>query len=178
MLRVVAIDKFPPPSSLTKKNLGSQTSIYVEWSSVSPGPAPSGEVLGYRLRVEDANNGESWIAFDGQEYSQPLKLSHTVYGLTSGRDYRFSVAAISINGVGEWYDPPETFFACIAPSQFEAPLRVASTVDSITINWKVPEQNGGCDILGYAVFVDDGANGAFTEVNSANDPQVRNLPGL
>lgn len=70
ILRVVAIDKFPPPSTLTKKhNLGSQTSIYVEWSSVSPGPAPGGEVLGYRLKVEDANNGTSWIAFDGQEYS-------------------------------------------------------------------------------------------------------------
>lgn len=32
--------------------------------------------------------------------------------------------------------------------------------------------------MGYAVFVDDGANGAFTEVNSPNDQIVRNRPGL
>ena len=145
---------------------------------MSPGPAPGGDVLGYRLQVEDTNNGTSWIAFDGQDYGQPLKRSHTVYGLTTGREYQFSVAAISINGDGEWYDPPETFFACIAPSQIDAPLRETSTVDSITINWTSLEQNSGCEILGYAVFVDDGAGGAFTEVNQANDPQVRNLPGL
>ena len=32
--------------------------------------------------------------------------------------------------------------------------------------------------MGFAVFVDDGAGGAFTEVNQHNDPAVRNNPGL
>ena len=143
-----------------------------------PGALPGGEVLGYRLQVEDVNNGTSWIAFDGQEYGQPLKRAYTVYGLTTGRDYQFTAAAISINGVGSWYDPPETFYSCVAPSQAAAPQRATSTIDSITISWESPAQNGGCEILGYAVFVDDGSGGGFSEVNAENDPQVRNLPGL
>ena len=145
VLTVVAIDKFSAPSTLIKvSELGSLTSVHVEWSTVSAAPAPGGDVLGYQLEVYDASTGTRWIAFDGQEYGQPLKTSHTVYGLTTGKDYQFSVAAISINGIGEWLDPPETFYACTAPSQAEAPTRVTSTVDSITISWATPQENGGC----------------------------------
>lgn len=48
----------------------------------------------------------------------------------------------------------------------------------MTISWETPSSDGGCEILGYAVFVDDGALGAFTEVNTDSDPDVRNNPGL
>ncbi len=46
------------------------------------------------------------------------------------------------------------------------------------MSWEAPESDGGCDISGYAVFVDDGAGGAFVEVNEVEDPLVRNIPGL
>lgn len=52
-----------------------------------PAADPGGEVLGYRLRVSDINNGTTWIDFDGQEFGLPLKRAHTIYGLVSGRDY-------------------------------------------------------------------------------------------
>jgi hypothetical protein len=38
--------------------------------------------------------------------------------------------------------------------------------------------NGGCPITGYAVYMDDGLDGSFSEVNTANDPLVRDLPSL
>lgn len=46
------------------------------------------------------------------------------------------------------------------------------------MEWDDPLTDGGCEILGFAVFVDDGALGDFTEVNQENDASVRNLPGL
>lgn len=40
-------------------------------------------------------------------------------------------------------------------------------------------KDGGCDIIGYAVFMDDGLGvGNYNEVNILNDPNVRNQPGL
>ena len=98
--------------------------------------------------------------------------------MTAGEEYHFTVTAIGVNGDGVWYDAPEAFHSCVAPSQMQAPARVTSTVNSITVSWAPPPSNGGCDILSYAVFVDDGANGSYSEVNTDNDPQVRNLPGL
>ena len=106
-------------------------------------------------------NSTSWIAFDGQELGQPLRVSHTIYGLTTGRDYLVSVVAISVNGDGNWSDPPVRLYSCVAPSQAIAPKRIDSTIDSISISWEPHAQNGGCDILGYAVYVDDGAGGSY-----------------
>ena len=54
---------------LTKvSELGSLTSVHLEWSSVDAAPPPGGDVLGYQLKVFDSYTGESWIAFDGQEF--------------------------------------------------------------------------------------------------------------
>ena len=67
-LKVAAIDQLPGPASITKdRTLSSLTSIHIEWQTVTPGTSPGGEILGYKLLVEDANNGTSWVAFDGQE---------------------------------------------------------------------------------------------------------------
>jgi hypothetical protein len=44
--------------------------------------------------------------------------------------------------------------------------------------WEDPLDNGGCFITSFAVFIDDGQLGSFTEVNSVNDPSVRGNPGL
>jgi hypothetical protein len=71
------------------------------------------------------------------------------------------------------YDGPlsdsVSYYACMPPSNMEAPTRITSTTDSIDIQWQTPASNGGCPILGYAVFVDDGNSGLFTEVNQPKD---------
>lgn len=39
--------------------------------------------------------------------------------------------------------------------------------------------DGGCPITGYAVWKDDGTGSqVFTEVNTASDPAIRNIPTL
>lgn len=85
--------------------------------------------------------------------------------------------AVTFNGAGVLSSSQE-IYACEPPSQGLAPARITSTRTSMHVSWLPPVNDGGCDILGYAVFIDDGANGAFTEVNSPNDQSVRNKPGL
>jgi hypothetical protein len=55
---------------------------------------------------------------------------------------------------------------------------VTTSTNSITVSWKDPTDTGGCDITSFAVFMDDGAAGAFSEVNAASDANVRNNPAL
>jgi hypothetical protein len=40
----------------------------------------------------------------------------------------------------------------------------------MTVSWSDPSDDGGCPITGFAVYVDDGNLGSFSEVNVANDP--------
>jgi hypothetical protein len=99
-------------------------------------------------------------------------------GLSSGREYKFTVTAYNFNGAGA-NSNTYSFYSCVNPSQFLAPLRSTSTKTSITITWNEPIKNGGCPITGYIIYMDDGVTrNVYTEVNSVNDPAVRNIPGL
>jgi hypothetical protein len=98
--------------------------------------------------------------------------------LTTGTFYRFKVSAYNFNGEGEMSDALETY-ACIAPSKMLSPTRVSSTVSSLTLEWEAPTDDGGCPVLGYAVFRNDGQGGAVdTEINTESDSNIRNLPSL
>jgi len=47
----------------------------------------------------------------------------------------------------------------------------------MTLQWTEPLSNGGCPLLSYYLFRDDGLSADTTiEVNSDNDPSVRNDP--
>jgi len=47
------------------------------------------------------------------------------------------------------------------------------------VRWFPPKDNGGCPITGYALYRDDGVSeNTNIEVNSVNDPLVRNIPTL
>ena len=49
----------------------------------------------------------------------------------------------------------------------------------MTLKWVEPLSNGGCPLLGYALFRDDGLSSLpIIEVNSSSDPLVRNIPTL
>jgi hypothetical protein len=149
----------------------------VEWDSVVAGISPGGNVLGYKLYVRDANVAETTLVFDGFSLGFTDQTYFTVYGLKAGTDYMFSVLAVNYN-----YDctlsDEVLLYSCTPPSAGLAPVRVTSDTTSMTVAWTTPNSDGGCQILGYAVYIDDGAQGAFVEVNSVNDPLVRNDPGI
>ena len=68
LISAAAVDRLEAPTAILKNDaLSTLTSMFVEWPPVAPGVSPGGDVLGYRLRVEDAINGTIWIVFDGQQ---------------------------------------------------------------------------------------------------------------
>lgn len=44
------------------------------------------------------------------------------------------------------------------------------TQTKISIKWKAPLNDGGCLVLGYKIYLDDGNNGAFTAKYSLTEP--------
>ena len=99
-------------------------------------------------------------------------------GLTRGRLYRFKIQARNFNGWGPQSDIG-AFYTCVRPSGLRIPTITATTSDSMTLTWEAPSDDGGCPIVGYAVFRDDGVSQNPTiEINSDNDAEVRGKPTL
>jgi hypothetical protein len=116
------------------------------------------------------------MVYDGK-YERDLSF-YLSEDLQTGGLYKFKVSAYNFNGEGPLSDALETY-ACVAPAKMLAPWRVTSTTSTFTLEWKEPADNGGCIVTSYAVFRDDGMNGAIqTEVNTQEDTNIRDKPTL
>lgn len=141
-------------SNLVKvASLSSKTSATLTWDLAADVNAPAGAIRGYRLYMIDPSaHNEEVLIWDGNGLAQ-LNL-RTVSGLTTGNEYRFSVAAINFNGEGtrsSWL----SVHACNAPSSVPKPLLVSSTSSQMIISWGSVQDTGGCPITGFAVYRDD-----------------------
>lgn len=57
----------------------------------------------------------------------------------------------------------------------QPPHKISSQPDSLVLGWTDPIESGGCPITGFAIYRDDSVGGEVTvEVNTDNDPQIRN----
>ena len=148
----------------------------MSWAAVSDGLNDGGEISGYQLWMKTGNSGSYVLVYDGDGY--PTIKSKIMTGLTTGEQYTFKALAMNFNGVGAFSSELSTY-ACVAPSDFAAPRRISSTLTQISLEWEEPESDGGCPITSYAVFRDDGAGSSINvEINSSNDPAIRNNPSL
>ena len=67
----------------------------------------------------------------------------------------------------------------MAPSVIAVPYLIDAETNKITIGWTEPLKNGGCPLTGYSLYRDDGNEGPVSvEVNSSNDPAIRDNPVL
>lgn len=162
----------PPlaPETITKIQAKSdRTSISIEWTA-SPSVQ---EILGYVVTIEDIANGNSWPAFNGFELGLYDQRELTVYDLTVGQQYLFSVQAANLNGLGE-SSAKFAMNTCLPPSAAAKPTRVETTTSSIKVAWSAPADNG-CPITEFAVMIDDGDSGPFVPVV---DSLTEGNPGL
>jgi hypothetical protein len=153
--------------------MSSRNAIAVAWLP----PAVSDLLIkGYILSMDNGINGEFTKVFIGT--NRPDILTFTSGDLRTGYPYRFYVQAMNENGIS---DPSEisTFYACSSPSGLATPLYVNSYKDTktIRISWNYPADNGGCTILGFRMFRNDGTPNSdilTTEVTSLvnNDPSI------
>jgi hypothetical protein len=126
--------------------------------------------------MDNGINGEFKPVFIGT--NRPDILHFTSGDLKTGLPYRFYVQAINENGISQ-ESPISTFYACRNPSGLATPLYVSSdrTAKTIRISWTFPGENGGCTILGFRIFRNDGTpnnDNLNIEVTSLanNDPSL------
>jgi len=83
---------------------------------------------------------------------------------------------MNFNGFSPLESEEFNFNACLVPSSFDPPFKIGSTTSTITIGWTKPIDDGGCPLIEFAVYRDDGLGGdLITEVNLANDLAVRKM---
>jgi titin len=128
--------------------------------------------------MDDGLGGNFTIIYDST--STP-SLTQVVVGgaaglasVVSGRGYRFRLAARAFNGLAEASNIV-TIHACAPPAVPSAPLLQAVTTTDATLNWTEPTSNGGCPILGYSLFVDDGVTGNPAALASGMQTDVPTL---
>jgi hypothetical protein len=103
-------------------------------------------------------------------------MSYSTIDLLPGYPYRFTVQAIDGNGYSD-ENPISTFYSCYSPSNFATPTYSDSdwTAKTIDIGWQAPGSSGGCPIMGYILYMDDGIGGSISTVDAtlaSNDPSI------
>jgi hypothetical protein len=178
---VLSVGLVDTPSAVTNlakvDSLSTTTQIALQWDLTADSNSPAGVIRGYRVYMVDPSISEDeTLVYDGYGFSKTNYA--TISGLTTGNEYRFTVAAIDFNGEGA-KSTELSIHACTAPSGVPRPQRVSSTSSQIVIKWDNVTSTGGCPITGYAVYRDAGdKSDATTEVNTASDPAVRDNPSL
>lgn len=171
----VGVADFPAaPASLTKVIAeSSPTYITLEWAASADTELP---VLGYRLSMRNDTEGDETftVVYDGLNYPNVHKYT-VASGVETGSTYSFQVEALNYNGAGA-ASATATYALCTSPSVLSAPTLEAVTATSMTLNWDQPGSDGGCQVLSYSVYMDDGAGGSFSELDPAainNKPTLR-----
>lgn len=122
--------------------LATATSLSLVWDMV---PDSDLKTDGYMLEM--LNDDDNWIPVYEARYN-PNALGAIVYGLTTGKNYKFRAYAFNFNGASVSSEIFE-IYACGLPKYFEAPRYVWSTQTTITIEWDTPKVDGGCPIYDY-----------------------------
>ena len=156
-------------------SLSTQTRIAIAWTPLPNRDSPGGNVSGFRVYMAEGSGGLFKQVFRTNSAST---TSYTATGLTPGRLYRFKVSAVNYNGEGPQSDITQ-LYACEDVQGIYAPKYVSATETTMVVSWQEPSFNGACPVTSYALFIDDGASGTpNVEVNTANDPNIRNKPSL
>ena len=158
------------------KNLGlsTETKIVIDWTAVADTQEPGGAITFYKVFMDSRTSGDFRLV----HYASSSLTQIAVDGLERGVGYRFKIQAENINGVGP-ESPVGLMYACTVPKDLVAPYIVATSSTSMTLEWAAPTDDGGCPTTGYALFRDDGTSAVPNiEVNTADDPGVRNIPTL
>jgi hypothetical protein len=135
---LTATAPFSPPMPIAAP--GNRSAV-VRWQPpVSDGGAP---ITGYTVTPRAAG-----VALAPQLFGAGVTFA-TLPGLTNGRSYTFTVAAINATGAG----PPSTPSDAVIVGLPSTPRSVhaAHHKRTIEVSWKKPDSDGGSSITGYLV---------------------------
>lgn len=87
--------------------------------------------------------------------------------LSTGAPYTFTLSAVNFNGEGTISDPV-VYTACTAPIGLSAPIVTLTTETTIDLVWTPPGDDGGCALIGYELYLDNGLGGSFVNTDSVD----------
>jgi len=108
------------------------------------------EVSGYTVEMSASLSPPSWT------WVADICEGDTccvVGGLHAGVTYLFRVLAQNHVGKSGWSGPVQATTAATPPVGAMQPEKLGSTVDTLTVGWDPPENNGGSPVQGYEVEV-------------------------
>ncbi|TWW80211.1 Titin [Takifugu flavidus] len=133
----------PPSAPIKFEEIGAEK-ITLSW--LPPKDDGGSKVTNYVIWRRVANR-KTWVPVT----SEPKERIWTVENLMTGHEYVFRIMAQNKYGVGEPLDsePEVARDLYTVPGQCEKPTVTNITMDSMTINWEEPEEDGGTPITGY-----------------------------
>ena len=75
--------------------------------------------------------------------------------MQTGKKYSFRHKAVNYNGDSIYSDVLETY-ACVSPTAPSTPTWITSTTTSISLSWTSSVDDGGCPIIEYSLYRDEG----------------------
>jgi len=143
------------PSAPQSLRLVSKTNstISVAWDA----PASTGDAP-LQSYVLQRNLGSGWSTI----YSG-ANTNFTFTGLLPGTPVSFRVAAVTIVGTGNYSSTLDVTTLTSAPGVCDPPQLVAAGLYFLHVSWSQPNVTGGLTLT-YHLQMDDGANGAFSEI--------------
>lgn len=105
------------------------------------------------------------MIYDGS--SKSSIWSYLSRNLITGQSYVYKVIAVTLNGLTE-ESSEFTLNSCNDPSSLNPPRLIESTNTSHSLEWDPPLLSGGCPIVEYALFRNDGVSSNLpVEIDSA-----------
>ncbi|EMY36031.1 heme peroxidase, partial [Arthrobacter crystallopoietes BAB-32] len=156
--KLVFADTQAPAAPTAITATGANASAMVSWS------APAGSsITGFEIRVVDAQGNQVGLLRPADAEATSLLVD----GLTNGTAYRFQVRAKNEVGPGAF----SAFSEAVTPAPVAPGAPAISSVTGgdlqATVNWTVPEDNGGSALTGFTVQVIDAANNQVGELRTA-----------
>jgi len=158
----------PGPSVITSSTSYSNQQSLVKWAEpVNTGGAP---ILSYNLQYSSTNTTGSWLPTTPYSFSAST-ISYTFTGLTNGTRYYFQVQAVNLNGLGP-YSAQTSNSTAIPATTPDPPINLSTTagINSISVSWNPPVNDGGAIISSYTLQYRTGA-GNWTTIPLISQPQ-------
>jgi len=151
-----------------------RSSLTVSWAAPTLAAADL-PILGYVLNIDDGVTQDLLPVYIGM--NRPELLEYSIGDLSTGLPYLLSVQTINQNGYSS-HSALATYYPCVNPVSIAPPTYVSSSGDDMTISieWKEPPDNGGCAVLGYRLYRDDGSTDQFS--GDALDTQIATMSGV